>query len=318
MTKRRSRCSTLAWTQPTPASGGRETGGQTLTRRFCSPLTSADPLPKRQCTQFRSSPRPGCILLPQSGTTAQVVRLHLNGTPERVAPMISRDKLQLPIHPLAREIPAWGRKRRRLPSPSSSTSPRPTMDNHNHHTNHPHVGTDPRHSLTDHSDDSDDSTSQPLDTDSSSTTSTTSYTTHNEPDSSDPQPPVPPIPPALPPAMIPFTGDFRGCTWNSQAFFAHGWRRHNHKLRHAKTLVATQNFVGLQETHSVEGWVRMLRFPMHSAAFYSHGTARMAGVRKPVDLTDVPQAVQPIDSAVMDRGRARPRCYSAPWQPWVP
>ena len=77
---------------------------------------------------------------------------------------------------------------------------------------------------------------------------------------------------------MPFTGDFRGCTWNSQALFAHGWRRHNHKLRHAKTLLATHDFVGMQETHSVEGRSRMLRLPGHSTAFYSHGTSRTAGV----------------------------------------
>ena len=37
-------------------------------------------------------------------------------------------------------------------------------------------------------------------------------------------------------------------------------------------------FIQLQETHSVEGRARMLRLPSHSTAFYSHGTARTAGV----------------------------------------
>ena len=49
-------------------------------------------------------------------------------------------------------------------------------------------------------------------------------------------------------------------------------------MRHAKTLLATRDFVGLQETNSVEGRARMLRLPSHSTAFYSHGTSRTAGI----------------------------------------
>ena len=85
--------------------------------------------------------------------------------------------------------------------------------------------------------------------------------------------------PALPPARIPFTGDFRGCTWNAQALFARGWRKQNNNMRQARSLLATHDFVALQETHSTEGRSRMLRLPHQCAPFYSHhDSTHTAGV----------------------------------------
>ena len=74
---------------------------------------------------------------------------------------------------------------------------------------------------------------------------------------------------------MPFTGDFRGCTWSSQALFAGKLGRHGAKVHQARTLLATHDFVGLQETHSVEGRARILPVPLHSVAFYPHGTTRV-------------------------------------------
>ena len=122
-------------------------GGQTLTRRLCPPLPSADPTPKRHCNQFRSSFRPGSILLLASSDAHAVARLHLNDTPGRVASLIRRDltsqSLQLP----ARELPSGSRKRRLnvneaapRPSEPSPTSTHTTTTNTTNSHLHRHLG----------------------------------------------------------------------------------------------------------------------------------------------------------------------------------
>ena len=51
----------------------------------------------------------------------------------------------------------------------------------------------------------------------------------------------------------PFSGSFRGCTWNSQALFARDINRHELKTNRILHLLSTHDVLALQETHSTEG-----------------------------------------------------------------
>ena len=82
----------------------------------------------------------------------------------------------------------------------------------------------------------------------------------------------------LPAADMPFKGDLRGCTWNTQALFARRAVRHHCKLRHVKRLANEHDFVALQETHSTKGGTDALRLPTGFTPFWSHGTTTRAGI----------------------------------------
>ena len=226
-----------------------------------------DPTPKRHCNQFRSSLRPGSILLLPSSDAHAVARLHLNDTPGRVASLTRRDLTSQSLRPPARELSAGSRKRRfsvdeAAPRPSEhspTSTPTTTTNTTNSHLHH-HLDINnggPANGTRDEGPSPPSSSTSQCDDDSTSSTASAASSTSQEDQDQGGSPPG-----ALPPANMPYTGDFRGCSWNSQALFAHGWRRHTHKMRHAKTLLATHDFVGLQETHSVEGRARMLRLPI--------------------------------------------------------
>jgi len=98
-----------------------------------------------------------------------------------------------------------------------------------------------------------------------------------------PNPPAPPGPghppsdgPRLP--ERPYTGDFRGVSWNAQALFATTVRRQTPKQRHLASLIATNDFVMVQETHSHEGSIATWARPQATRFFASHGSPSMAGV----------------------------------------
>ncbi len=77
---------------------------------------------------------------------------------------------------------------------------------------------------------------------------------------------------------MPFTGDFTGTSWNSQALFARRSDRHHPTLRHTKQLIRTHNFCALQETHGAVGRSDVLPLPAGVRSFWSHDTTRTAGV----------------------------------------
>ena len=81
-----------------------------------------------------------------------------------------------------------------------------------------------------------------------------------------------------PDAGMPFTGDFSGCSWNSQALFARRCHRQHPKMRHAIRLAQSHDFTGFQETHSQPGRVEAFRLPPNMCAFWSHGTTTQAGI----------------------------------------
>ena len=77
----------------------------------------------------------------------------------------------------------------------------------------------------------------------------------------------------------PFSGSFRGCTWNSQALFARDINRHELKTNRILHLLGTHDVLALQETHSTEGKARSWTGDRGTTSFWSHNpTTRTAGV----------------------------------------
>jgi hypothetical protein len=76
----------------------------------------------------------------------------------------------------------------------------------------------------------------------------------------------------------PYTGDFRGTTWNAQALFAADVQRQVAKQDHVRRLISRYDFIMLQETHSTRGACLTWTPPAGTRFFPSHGTASMAGV----------------------------------------
>ena len=78
----------------------------------------------------------------------------------------------------------------------------------------------------------------------------------------------------------PFFGDFRGCTWNSQAFFCKKISKYSQNLSILRHMLDNHDFRGLQETHSTAGRARALDQELGEgfASFWSHLTKRSAGI----------------------------------------
>ena len=108
-------------------------------------------------------------------------------------------------------------------------------------------------------------------------------------------PPAPPCPPlGSPPGRLaqpapdtgprrvalpgPFTGDFKGATWNAQALFARAARRHLPKARDLRRLAAQHDFVTVTESHGAAGSSAIWDGPRDCQCWWSPGTARRAGV----------------------------------------
>ena len=77
---------------------------------------------------------------------------------------------------------------------------------------------------------------------------------------------------------VPFSGSFKGATWNAQALFAVGTRKHLRKRSRAKALMYSYDFVCFQETHAQEGRTLALDVPQGYCALWANGTARQGGV----------------------------------------
>ena len=82
----------------------------------------------------------------------------------------------------------------------------------------------------------------------------------------------------LPPMLGPYVGDYNGCYWNSQAYFAVQESAQRNKQGHALRLLANHDFIGLGETHSNLGKVQAACIPPGARAFWSHGTNAQAGI----------------------------------------
>ena len=76
----------------------------------------------------------------------------------------------------------------------------------------------------------------------------------------------------------PYSGDYRGATWNTQALFAASCRKQFPKRRLARKLIHQHDFVCLQETHGQEGKTLAFNLPDGHVAFWSNGSTRQAGV----------------------------------------
>jgi len=78
--------------------------------------------------------------------------------------------------------------------------------------------------------------------------------------------------------LRPFSGDFSGAAWNSQALFATRAGRQIPKMRKAKRLAAKHGFTILSETHCLSGRADALRLPPYLTALWSDCSASQAGI----------------------------------------
>lgn len=77
---------------------------------------------------------------------------------------------------------------------------------------------------------------------------------------------------------MPYIGDCRGATWNTQALLARDPGSQNAKSKLAAKLHNEHDFTGLQETHGTPGAAAAAKLPRDCVAFWSHGSAQLAGV----------------------------------------
>ena len=77
---------------------------------------------------------------------------------------------------------------------------------------------------------------------------------------------------------MPFKGDYNGCSWNAQAYFAADPARQAAKQNHATTLLMEHDFCCISEAHSNEGKTTSYRKAMGHSAWWSHGSNAVGGV----------------------------------------
>ena len=68
-----------------------------------------------------------------------------------------------------------------------------------------------------------------------------------------------PVASSAPMVNMAFTGEYRGATWNARSLFARKARRQAAKRAYVEKLLGTHDFIGVQETHSTEGFVKAMR-----------------------------------------------------------
>ena len=76
----------------------------------------------------------------------------------------------------------------------------------------------------------------------------------------------------------PFSGNFRGASWNAQALFASKTRKQQRKWGRAKAFMHSHDFVCFQETHSQEGSALAFGAPEDVCIVWAHGSTRQGGV----------------------------------------
>eukprot|EP00959_Pyramimonas_sp_CCMP1952_P161230 3371661-Pyramimonas_sp.AAC.1 len=76
----------------------------------------------------------------------------------------------------------------------------------------------------------------------------------------------------------PYTGDYTGGFWNSQAYFASDPELQHAKQSYADRLFAQRDFVGLAETHSAHWKALASRALAGGCSFWAHGSNSQAGI----------------------------------------
>ena len=71
---------------------------------------------------------------------------------------------------------------------------------------------------------------------------------------------------------MPYTGEFKGSSWNTQALFAASTRRHLRKRSRATALMHSNDFVCFQETHALEGKTIAFAMPPGHCAVWANGS----------------------------------------------
>ena len=75
----------------------------------------------------------------------------------------------------------------------------------------------------------------------------------------------------------PYSGEFKGGTWNTQALFAAKVHVFHEKNRKAKAIMGNNDFTCFQETHALEGRTVAFTIPDCMCAV-ANGTARKGGI----------------------------------------
>ena len=78
--------------------------------------------------------------------------------------------------------------------------------------------------------------------------------------------------------LAPFSGNFKGGSWNSQALLAAAPWIQQRKLRKAFALANSHDFYCYEETHSIEGKVVAFDAPKGMVCFWAHGNTYNGGV----------------------------------------
>lgn len=77
---------------------------------------------------------------------------------------------------------------------------------------------------------------------------------------------------------VPFTGELRAATWNTQALLAANTHRHFQKRNRARARILKNDFVCFQEAHAQEGRTLALQLPENHCAVWANGTTRQGGI----------------------------------------
>ena len=115
--------------------------------------------------------------------------------------------------------------------------------------------------------------------------------------------------------LAPFSGEYSGCAWNSQALFASSASAQKEKQSFAWSLLDKRDFLGLSETHSLEGRIATAVLPSGCQYFWSHGTSSQAGVGLVVKdsfLQQFNEIVRDDDWVEIEPGRMAKLCLRGP------
>ena len=82
----------------------------------------------------------------------------------------------------------------------------------------------------------------------------------------------------MPPARMPFNGDFSGAAWNGHALLATHIGKQHAKMRQAFRLARTHDFAIFEETHSNIGKSLAARSLSDFQVVWTHGSNYQAGV----------------------------------------
>ena len=76
----------------------------------------------------------------------------------------------------------------------------------------------------------------------------------------------------------PFSGDYKGSTWNAEGLLCNNAQQQHKKTLKLQQLATTHDFTIIAETHSTPGKERAFNAPHDTTAFWAHKTKASAGV----------------------------------------